>query len=333
MATKGQARSPIERPVLARVGRPVSRIILGQSALPQDLPTVYDRFVELGGNAFETARWYPTEPVLGRWLAGRTDRADLFVVTKGCHPAIQDGPPRVNPVAIRTDLTESLDRLGLDRIDLYLLHRDDPAVPVGEIMAALAEHRAEGRIGATGGSNWTTDRLAAANAWAAAHGIPPFDVGSPNLALAHATRPPWTDCVVAGDPASMAWYTATQLPLLAWAALARAYFVEGAAGTAQATAFGADARAVDIAATEAFDSPANRQRRDRARGLGRELGLTANQIALAWVLNQPFPTRAVIGVRTVAQLEEAVAVADLRLSVEQVRWLAEGNPDARPATR
>ncbi len=315
----------MKRPVLPRVERPVSRIVLGQSASPEDLPALYDRFVELGGNAFETARWYPTEPALGRWLAGRADRAELFVITKGCHPAIQDGPPRVHPEAIRTDLTESLERLGLDRVDLFLLHRDDEAVPVGEIMTALAEHRAAGRIGAAGGSNWTTARLAEANAWAVAHGLPPFDVASPNLALAHATRPPWDGCVVAGDPASLAWYTASQLPLLAWSALARAYFVEGSAGTAQATAFGADARAVDVAATAAFDSPGNRGRRERARSLGRELGLTANQVALAWVLNQPFPTRAVIGVRTLPELDEAAAAADVRLAREQVRWLADGD--------
>ena len=316
----------MDRPILPRVGRPVSRVILGQSALPEDLPALYDRFVELGGNAFETARWYPTEPILGRWLATRTDRRELFVITKGCHPAIQDGPPRVNPDAIRTDLGESLERLGSDRVDLYLLHRDDESVPVGEIMTALAEHRAAGRIGATGGSNWTTARLTEANDWARAHEVPPFDVASPNLALALATRPPWAGCVVAGDPESLTWYTASQLPLLAWSALARAYFVEGSAGTAQATAFGADARAVDVAATAAFESPANRERRERARAVGRQLGLKANQVALAWVLNQPFPTRAIIGVRTIPELEEAAAVADYRLTPDQVRWLADGQP-------
>ncbi len=134
----------MDRPILPRVERPVSRLILGQSAPAEVLPALYDRFVELGGNAFETARWYPTEPVLGQWLAGRADRGELFVATKGCHPAVQDGPPRVNPEAIRTDLTESLERLGLDRLDLFLLHRDDETVPVGEIMTALAEQRAAG---------------------------------------------------------------------------------------------------------------------------------------------------------------------------------------------
>lgn len=315
----------MDRPILPRVERPVSRLILGQSATAEDLPRLYDRFVELGGNAFETARWYPTEPVLGDWLAGRNDRDELFVITKGCHPAVQDGPPRVNPAAIRQDLAESLARLRIDRVDLFLLHRDDETVPVGEILTALAEQRAAGRIGAAGGSNWTTSRLEAAAAWARDHDVPPFEVGSPNLALALATRPPWSGCVVAGDPGSLAWYTARQLPLLAWSALARAYFVEGAAATAQGTTFGAGARAVDIAATEAFDSAANRERRERARALGLELGLTANQVALAWVLNQPFPTRAIVGVRTIPELEEAAAVADLRLTRGQVRWLADGD--------
>ena len=321
----------MERPILPRVDRPVSGIVLGQSAPAEELPGLYDRFVELGGNAFETARWYPTEPVLGRWLAGRSDRADLFVITKDCHPAVQDGPPRVNPEAIETDLTESLDRLGLDQVDLFLLHRDDEAVPVGEIMVALAEQRSAGRCRATGGSNWTTDRLAAANEWAAAHSVPAFDVGSPNLALALATRPPWGGCVVT-DAAGRAWYERTQLPHMAWAALARAYFVEGAATRAQGTAFGTDARAVDVAATEAFDSPDNRERRERARLLGRVLDLTANQVALAWVLNQPFPTRAVIGVRTIAELDEAAAATDLRLTPEQVRWLADGPSGTPPPT-
>ena len=107
----------MDRPILPRVERPVSRLVLGQSAPAEVLPDLYDRFVELGGNAFETARWYPTEPALGRWLAGRTDRSDLFVATKGCHPAVQDGPPRVNPEAIRQDLAESLSRLQIDRVD------------------------------------------------------------------------------------------------------------------------------------------------------------------------------------------------------------------------
>lgn len=309
---------------LSGLDRPISRIVLGMSAAPEELPPLYDRFVELGGNAFETARWYPAEPVLGEWLADRSDRDDLVVIGKGCHPAFQDGPPRVTPADIEADLAVSLESLRTERIDLYVLHRDDPTVPVGELVTALAEHRAAGRIGATSGSNWSTDRLAEANAWASTRGLPGFDASSPNLSLAVPTRPPWQGCLTAGDPASLAWYERTQLPLFAWASLARGYFSAQPVDGAAVRRHGMIPLDQDIDAAAAFDSPANRERRERARILAGELGVTANQVALAWVLSQPFPTWAVIGARTIAELEESAAAADLELSSDQVRWLASG---------
>lgn len=307
---------------LPGLDRPISRIVLGMSASLEELPPLYDRFVELGGNAFETARWYPAEPVLGEWLTGRADRDALVVIGKGAHPSSQDGPPRVTPAAIADDLAVSLETLRRDRIDVYVLHRDDPTVPVGEIMAALAEHRASGRVGATSGSNWSTDRLAEANAWATAHGLQPFDAASPNLSLAVPTRPPWPGCLTAGDPASLAWYEQSQLPLFAWAPLARGYFTAEPIDQAPIRRHALIPLDQDIDAAAAFDSPDNRERRERARTLAGELSVSTNQVALAWVLNQPFPTWAVVGARTVAQLEECVAAADLELSPAQVRWLA-----------
>jgi aryl-alcohol dehydrogenase-like predicted oxidoreductase len=299
--------------LLPGLGRPVSRVILGMSAPAADLPALWDRYVELGGNAFDTARWYPDEVGLGRWLAQRPDRDDLVIVGKGAHPAYQEGPPRVHPSEFEADLLESLERLGRDRIDVFLLHRDDETVPVGEIMTALARHRAAGRIGATGGSNWTTERLAEANAWAVAHGVPPFDASSPNLALACPVRAPWPGCVTAGDTPSMAWYERTKLPLISWSPLARGYFADPIAVVDEAPA-----------ATAAFDSPANRARRARAQRLAVDLGATANQVALAWLLNQPFPTWATIGATTIPQLDESMAAAALSLTGEQVRWLTTG---------
>lgn len=311
--------------ILPGLDRSISRIVLGMSAASEELPPLYDRFVELGGNAFETARFYPAEGVLGEWLAGRSDRDELVVIGKGAHPASQDGPPRVTPADIAADLAFSLKTLRTDRIDLYVLHRDDPAVPVGEIMTALAEHRAAGRIGATSGSNWSTGRLAEANAWAIEHGLPPFDASSPNLSLAVPTRPPWQGCLTAGDPASLEWYERTQLPLFAWASLARGYFSAEPVDLAPIRRHGMIPLDQDNDAASAFDSADNRQRRERARTLAGELGVTANQVALAWVLRQPFPTWAVIGARTVAELEESVAAADLELSPDQVRWLSSGD--------
>jgi aryl-alcohol dehydrogenase-like predicted oxidoreductase len=294
--------------VIPGLGRPVSRMILGMSAPIGDLPALYDRFVELGGNAVDTARWYDEETVLGAWLADRADRDDLVIVGKGCHPLTQDGQSRVRPETIEIDVTESLDRLGTDRIDLFLLHRDDPAVPVGEIVDALAREVTAKRICAYGGSNWTTARLAEASAWATRHGVPAFAASSPNLSLAVPVEPPWPGCLTAGDPASLAWYERTQLPLIAWSSLARGYFADGPI-------------ADDAEVLAAFDAPRNRVRRDRARRLAAELRVTANQVALAWVLHQPFPTFAVVGAATIAQLESSAAAVDIALGAEQAAGL------------
>lgn len=296
----------------------MSRLVLGQTAPSAALPELYGRFVALGGNAFDTARWYPDELTLGRWLDGRRDRADLVVITKGGHPADGYTRSRIDRASIAADLAASLEALRIETIDLYLLHRDDESVRVGETLEWLNEHRAAGRIRAFGASNWTTARLAEAAAYAAAHGLEPFACSSPHLSLAAQHAPAWPGAVSAAAKASRAWYEETRLPVLAWSSLARGYFARTPA-TEDWTAAEMD---------RVYDAPDNRERRRRAERLGGELGLTATQVALAWVLGQPFPIFAVVGARTVAELEKSAAACAVRFSSDQRRWLAIDEPGA-----
>jgi aryl-alcohol dehydrogenase-like predicted oxidoreductase len=90
-----------------------------------------DGLLELGCTAFDTAAMYMgggTERALGEWIRSRRVADRVTVITKGAHPNLVLGTSRVNPKAIAGDLHGSLRRLGLERIDLYLLHRDDPRV-------------------------------------------------------------------------------------------------------------------------------------------------------------------------------------------------------------
>ena len=175
------------------VNKPVSRILLGTAVSPmllgQDADEMLDAAFESGINAFDTARNYGgAERSLGRWLKARGVRKDAVILSKCGHP---DGNgSRVNERAIRDDLSRSLEALQTDFIDIYLLHRDDKRVPVGEIVELLNALHNEGKIGAFGGSNWTHGRIAAANDYAREHGLTPFAVSSPNFSLGvSAVRP------------------------------------------------------------------------------------------------------------------------------------------------
>src|SRR5699024_3450314 len=108
------------------------------------------------------------EGAFGVWLRQAGGREQLYIIGKGAHPA--GHVARVTPAAITGDLFTSLTRVGCGWFDAYLLHRDDPAVPVDEIVDVLDGHRRKGLMTEYGGSNWSYGRIREANAWAAANG-------------------------------------------------------------------------------------------------------------------------------------------------------------------
>ena len=289
--------------------QPLSRLALGTlgfSTATRDRDyAVLDAWVEAGGTVIDTAHVYEdgdAERVVGQWLRDRPGvRERLVLVTKGAHP---DGDrARVTPADIADDLRESTERLG-GPVDLYLLHRDDPAVEVSSLVDALDAHRRAGEIGAFGVSNWTLPRIEEANAYAAATGVAGICCNSPHLSLAVQNESPWPGCVSAVDAASRAWHTRTGLPLLAWSAQAGGYFA-GSTGES----------------SRVYRNDANRERRERAEQLARRNGATANAVALAWVLAQPFPTIAVVGPHSVEHLRASLEALDVALSAEEARWL------------
>jgi aryl-alcohol dehydrogenase-like predicted oxidoreductase len=223
-----------------------------------------EAFLEAGGNCIDTAHIYglgESEQALGRWLERSGRRDDIYLVTKGCHPKVDDdgrfGPPRVTPEAIRTDLSQSLERLGLGHVDLYLLHRDDESVEPGPLIEALNAEKEEGRIGGFGASNWAAARIEAANHYATDQGLEGFTVNSPGLSLARPTGMFYPGTLFADD-ATRRWHAERQFPMLAWSTLAAGF----AGGTTT------DASSVDEVA-RVYYSEDNFERRRRAEELGR----------------------------------------------------------------
>jgi aryl-alcohol dehydrogenase-like predicted oxidoreductase len=294
----------------APLGHDLSRLVLGTAAY-EDAPLdvsldVFDAFRDLGGNVVDTGREYGNaEPIVGRWLRERGLDQEIVVLTKGAHHDEDTGRKRVNPAEITQDLEASLRALGRPSIDVYCLHRDDPEAPVGPILEALNQHRRAGRIRALGASNWSATRLEEAARYAARHGLEGFAGSSPGLSLAAPQEAPWPGCVTIHERQARAWYERRQLPVFAWASLAGGFF--------------AGIRSPDV--QRVYENAGNRERLGRARALAARRGATASQVALAWVLHQPFPTYALVGPRSVAELRESVAALDLALTPAESRWL------------
>ena len=299
---------------VAGVDRPVSRLVLGcdNQRSYAHAAAVFDGFVEAGGNCFDTAYIYGAglgERLLGEWMKNRGDvRDELVVIVKGAHP------PHCDPAGLTTQLHESLDRLGLERADLYLMHRDDQTVPVGEFVDVLNAHREAGRIGAFGGSNWSLARVQEANAYAAARGWPGFAAVSNNFSLARMVDPVWKGCISSSDAESRAWFAREEMALFAWSSQARGFFLPQ-----PPPRFGNSPSGDEI--VRCWHSEDNSQRRERALTLARERGVEAINVALAYVLCQPFPTFALFGPRTLEEIRTSLPGAALELTPEELAWL------------
>lgn len=296
----------------------VSQLIMGSDFFHPDrideVSEILDAYLRIGGNTIDTAYVYSggnSEKALGMWVQACKNRENIHLWTKGAHHDANG--PRVTKQAIYDDLMVSLERLQTDYVDMYALHRDDPNIEVGIILEALNEHVEAGRIHTFGGSNWTHQRLQEANDYAASHGLTGFSFNSPNLSLAKANEPFWSGCVSA-DSDTVKWHETSQMPLLSWSSQARGFF------TGLFTP--EDLSNSDL--VRVFYSDANWDRYRRAESLAKEKGVSTIQIALAYVLNQSFPTCAIIGAKNKMEMESCGQGADISLTNDECKWL-EGN--------
>ena len=247
-----------------------------------------------------------TEKLLGEWLANRSVRDQSVIIGKGAHT------PLCYPDVIGKQLTQSLERLQTDHVDVYFMHRDNLDVPVGEFVDAMDREVKAGRIrGPFGGSNWTKERMDEAIAYAERTGKQRPGVLSNNFSLAEMLVPIWEGCVPSSDAAWKKWLKATQIPNFAWSSQGRGFFTERA---------GRDNRE-DEELVRVWYSEQNFERRDRAIELADRLGKRPIHVALAYVLAQPFPSIPLIGPRTLDELEDSLQAFDITLSKTDIEWL------------
>lgn len=162
--------------------------VLGWTADEATSFKVLDAFVGAGFNLIDTAdvysRWIPghqggeSETILGKWMKTRGNRSRVIIATKvGIEMA--EGEQGLSRAYILRAVERSLTRLQTDYIDLYQSHRDDPLTPFEETLGAYGDLIRAGKVRAIGASNFTAERLSAALAASAAHGLPRYETLQP----------------------------------------------------------------------------------------------------------------------------------------------------------
>jgi len=310
------------------INKPISRLVQGTVMVRSDTQAqsfqLLDDVFDLGATTFDTAHGYGNgdcERTFGRWLESRGLRDQVVILGKGAHH--NQDRRRVTPYDITADLHDSLARLRTSYIDLYVLHRDDPSQPVGPIVEVLNEHMAAGRIHAFGGSNWSYTRVQEANAYAAAHDLVPFAVSSPNFSLAIQVKEPWENCISLTGPAmaeARRYYQETQLPLFTWSSLAGGFF----SGRFQPDNLDTFTEYLDKLCVECYCYPENFARLARVQQMAQARDISVAQLALAYVLSQPWNLFALVGCANRAEFAANVAALDLRLTPAELGWLETG---------
>lgn len=319
-------RTAIARQPLAPLTKPVSRLVMGCDNQPNlsHASIMWDHFLDIGGNAFDTAHIYGEgrmERLLGTWQRQRGVREDIVIIGKGAHT------PYNTPEHIGPQLTESLERLQTDYVDLYFLHRDNPDIPVDEFVSALNDELDAGRIRAFGGSNWTLERTRAFNLAASERELTGFAAISNNFSLARMVNQIWpgTESV---DEAFLTYLADTQMALLPWSSQARGFFTPWA--SAVLAQRGGEQKAVTTMEptvaelTRTWVDEANLARRARAEELAQARGTSMINIALAYVLHQPFPTFPLVGPRVLSEIDSCAEAMSCALTADDVAWLERG---------
>jgi aryl-alcohol dehydrogenase-like predicted oxidoreductase len=282
---------------------------------------ILDRYVEAGGSFIDTSDNYAfwvdggqggqSEELLGRWRRSRGIGDEVVIATKlGARPlapgtSYVDNAEGLSAKVIRESAERSRERLGVNRLDVLYAHIEDPRVPLRETVEGFAALVAEDTVGVLGVSNHAVWRVERARAIAAAAGLPGYEV----LQYAHSHLRPRTDVPSDLFPDGSLGHAGPDLlgylrdepglTLVAYSPLLK----------------GAYTRPERLPSD--YDHPGTPARLKVLHEVARETGATVGQVVLARQIGGALPVVPLVGVSSVAQLEENLAAVDLELTPEQ----------------
>lgn len=327
----------------------VSRVIYGTLFLSKvdDSVKLLDAIYAFGCNAFDCAAIYgdgQCELLLGQWIKQRSiPRDKVVIITKGgCHGQELEWKANLSPDFLRSSLHASLERLQLGSVDVFCLHRDDVTVPVSEIVDTMDALYRENLFSVWGVSNWDLNRLQSAIEYALANGKQPPMCDSLQFSLAKPTRPVWPDTKYL-QPSAMGWYEKAGVSVLAWECLAKGFMtgkwdrVQDGPRAEEArrklSRRGSDLSPVGESAEQwrdeqlvvAYCCDENFDRRDRAEILAKKKNLSLAQIAVKYIISQPFSCFVLVGTRNPNHFgENARGGSPSKLTPAELKWLETG---------
>lgn len=293
----------------------------GSTVGAQDSYRVMDRFLELGGNFLDTAHiyadWIPnveksaSEKNIGRWLKSRNAYDKVIVATKGGSLNPKTKIPSMSHEELASQLEQSRVNLGIDTIQLYYLHRDDPRRTIEEIMDYLFMAQDKGKIRHIACSNWTAERIRLANEYAEKCGKEGFVAVSNRWSLAMPTPGTSSDkTMVDMDDDLFDLHNETGIAAIPFSSTAQGYITKYLAGKK----FSDDYK-------KCYGSDRNNEIAERAAVLAKEKGITVAQIALAYFYYQNFASIPITSFSNEEQMVEAVAATDVVLTDDEYKFL------------
>ncbi len=303
---------------------PLSRAALGTDYYGKTIPEplamrLLDTYVQNGGNVIDTAHVYSdylpgekhmSEKVIGRWLAGSGAGSGAVICTKGGFPEIGDmHASRITEKQIGEDLAGSLDCLGVGKVGIYWLHRDDPSVSAGEIAEWMNRFYREGAFTYWGVSNWSSARIEEAVDYCAANGLEPPVCSQIKWSLAiPVPGSAGDDTLREMNESEYRWYLRSGMPVFAYSSQAKGFFPKllKSGGAKPAGKAG-----------DRYFSEENLRRFDVLRRVSEETGLTVAQLSAAWMTRPgTVPVIPILGAASAEQLAESLSGAAAELDPE-----------------
>ena len=307
---------------LGRTGLKVSEFCLGAMYFGSrnDKETSYrilDQYTEAGGSFLDTAniyaRWVPgyvggeSETLLGEWMRERRNRSQMFVATKVGfeYPGVERG---LRARQIEIECEKSLRRLGVDTIDLYYAHVDDRSTPMEETLEAFDRLVKAGKVRFIGASNFLAWRLEEARWMSQTHGWAGYCCVQQRYSY---IRPKpgasFTPQIAANDDL-LDYCRAQGITMLAYSPLLS----------------GAYTRA-DRSLSEQYLGPDTDARLAALKSVAEEVGGTANQVVLAWMVQSDPPVIPLVAASTTEQMQENLGALEIELDAEQMARLYEAS--------